>query len=156
MYPRTPLHLHWGSSPASSVDDPPALPQPNPSAGNPLSHNAWNELRKNRKKKQNKTKRNKKRNSGVHVPYNSYDRLSRVYGTHETPGSRYRITALLSRIKYRNRGNWCGPRVVPVLREEIFRKIPKTLTRTPPLSRKNQAFFGVGGGIWSITLKVIP
>ena len=27
----------------------------------------------------------------------------------------YRTNGLLSRIKYRNRGIWCGPRVVPVL-----------------------------------------
>ena len=39
----------------------------------------------------------------------------------------YRTYGLLSGIDYRNRGNWCDPRVVPALREEIFRKMPKTL-----------------------------
>ena len=31
----------------------------------------------------------------------------------------HRTNGLLSRIKYRNRGNWCGPRVVPVFWEGI-------------------------------------
>ena len=82
----------------------------------------------------------------------------------------HRITELLSRMKYRDRGIWCGPRVVPVLWEGVFKKMPQkttrylrhnplTLTRTPTLpiwtlSRKNQAFFFVGKN-WSTTLKVI-
>ena len=41
----------------------------------------------------------------------------------------YRTNGLLSRIKNRSRGIWCGPRVVPVLWEGIFRKCPKNYFR---------------------------
>ena len=41
---------------------------------------------------------------------------------------------LLSTIKCRSRGTWCGPRVIPVLQEGMFRKMPKTLLYTPIVS----------------------
>ena len=40
----------------------------------------------------------------------------------------YRTNGLLSRIKYRNRGIWCGSRVVPVVREGILKKMPQNST----------------------------
>ena len=80
----------------------------------------------------------------------------------------YRTNVLLSRIKDRNRGIWCVPRVVPVLRERIFGKMLKTplgtlsltltLTPTPPhikFVRKKSGFFWGGEVNWSTTLKVV-
>ena len=55
-----------------------------------------------------------------HRPNEAARAASRLHRTH----------GLLSRIKYTNRGKWCGPRVVPVLREGVVRKMPKTLLQT--------------------------